>query len=153
MLFLLCQAGGHRLGIDVHNVIAVLPRARFQTAAGAQPWLAGLFAHNGRPTPVIDLAVLVSGQPSPTLWSSRIVLVSLDTPAGPHRLGVLVERVETAQLAEPLQESAAPAAGLPAWGPVLLHEGELVQFLELPRLLPPEQSRSLFAAAGAMEGP
>jgi len=61
MLFLLCHAGGHRFGIEVNNVVEVLPRVRFQAAAGAQPWLAGLFAYNGQPTPVIDLPFLVGG--------------------------------------------------------------------------------------------
>ena len=28
---------------------------------------------------------------------------------------------------------------MPAWGPVVLHEGQLVQFLDLPRLLASDQ--------------
>jgi chemotaxis-related protein WspB len=135
MLFLLCQAGGHRFGIDVHDVVAVLPRVRFQSAAGKPPWLAGLFVHEGRPTPVIDVALLVSGQPCPPVWSSRIVLVTRHTAAGPRRLGLLMEHVETAQRTEQPSESRASVDGLPDWGPVVLHEGELVQFLELPRVL------------------
>jgi len=151
MLFLLCQAGGHRFGIDVHDVVAVLPRVCFQTAAGAPPWLAGLFAYDGRPTPVIDLALLVRGTPCPHVWGSRIVLVSLDTPAGPRRLGLLMEHVETAQLAGRPDEGLTSAPGLPDWGPVVLHEGELVQFLELPRVLAQQRPPSLLAAADVTE--
>jgi len=151
MLFLLCQAGGHRFGIDVHDVHAVLPRVRLQSAAGKPPWLAGVFVHEGRPTPVIDLALLVSGQPCPSVWSSRIVLVARQTSAGPRRLGLLMEHVETAQRSD--QGAAEPHAldGLPDWGPVVLHEGQLVQFLELPRVLALPQPRSPLAAVALEE--
>jgi len=153
MLFLLCQAAGHRFGIDVHNVVAVLPRVRFQVAAGAPPWLAGLFNHNGRLTPVLDVPLLVGGKPCPHLWSSRIVLVSLaGAPAtGAQRVGLLMERVETAQLAGPPEELPLAASDLPAWGPVVLHEGELVQFLELPRLLAHDRPQFLLTGTAATE--
>ena len=36
-----------------------------------------------------------------------------------------------------------PSPGLPDWGPVLLHEGQLVQFLELSALLAQEQTHAL----------
>jgi chemotaxis-related protein WspB len=152
MLFLLCQAGGYHFGIDIHNVVEVLPRVRFQVPAGSQPWLAGVFSHNGQPTPVIDLPFLVGGKPCPLVWSSRIVLVSLDNASGTQRFGLLMERVETAQLAGRPGENQIPAPGLPAWGPVVLHEGTLVQFLDLSRLLVQERPQSLLAAAGATEG-
>jgi chemotaxis signal transduction protein len=162
MLFLLCHAGGHRFGIDVHNVVEVLPRVRFQAVVGAPPWLAGLFVHNGRPTPVIDLPFLVSGKACPVVWSSRIVLVSLD-PAGwggasvppptntLQRFGLLMEKVTAEQMAGPPEESGAAGPGLAAWGPVLLHEGSLVQFLELPRLLTMQRQQFLQASAGDYE--
>ncbi len=153
MLFLLCQAGGHRFGIDVRDVIAVLPRARFQPAAGAPPWLAGVFAHEGRPTPVIDLPMLVGGQPCPLVWSSRIVLVSVPGAGVPQRLGLLMEHVETAQRGDQAAEALGSAAGLPDWGPAFLHDGNLVQFLELPRVLPGNRPLSLLAGAAVTEGP
>jgi chemotaxis-related protein WspB len=146
MLFLLCQAGGHRFGLNVEDVLAVLPRVEFQSAAGKPPWMAGVFVHEGRPTPVIDLSALVNGQPCPPLWSSRIVLVTRPTAAGPRRLGLLMEHVETAQLANEPTESELSLDGLPDWGPVVLHEGALVQFLELPRVLALPQTTSPFAA-------
>jgi chemotaxis-related protein WspB len=152
LLFLLCQAGGHRFGIDVHDVIAVLPRARFQPAAGAPPWLAGLFSHEGRPTPVIDLPLLVGGKPCPLVWSSRIVLVSVTTAGGPQRLGLLMEHVETAQRDEQPADALAATPGLPDWGPALLHDGDLVQFLELPRVLPWGRSPSLLTGTDPTEG-
>jgi chemotaxis-related protein WspB len=156
MLFLLCQAAGHRFGIDVRNVVAVLPRVRFQAAVGAPPWLAGLFAHNGRPTPVIDLPFLVGGKPCPVLWSSRIILVTLAGGPGPsapgaRHLGLLTERVDPAELAGPPEELPLAAADLPAWGPIVLHEGELVQILELPRLLAHERQQSLLTGTAATE--
>jgi len=151
MLFLLCQSGGHRFGLNVEDVLAVLPRVEFQSVAGKPPWLAGLFVHEGRPTPVIDLSLLVSGQPCPPLWSSRIVLVARPTATGPRRLGLLMEHVETAQLAEEPAESGLSLDGLPDWGPVVMHEGALVQFLELPRVLALPQPTSQIAAR-LMEG-
>jgi chemotaxis-related protein WspB len=153
VLFLLCQAGGHRFGIDVKDVIAVLPRARLRPAAGAPPWLAGLFAHEGRPTPVIDLPLLVAGKPCPLVWASRIVLVSVPTASGPQHLGLLTENVETAQRAAPTSEGLSSAPGLPDWGPVFLHEGNLVQFLDLPRLLPAAQPQPLLTLTELTEGP
>ncbi len=152
MLFLLCQAGGHRFGIDVHDVVAVLPRARFQPAAGAPPWLAGLFAHEGRPTPVIDLPLLVGGKPCPLVWSSRIVLVSVPAAGGPQRLGLLMEHVETAQREDHAADGPAPAPGLPDWGPAFLHDGDLVQLLELPRVLPGSRPVSLLTGTDMAEG-
>jgi chemotaxis-related protein WspB len=158
MLHLLCQAAGHRFGIDVANVVAVLPRVRFQVTAGAPPWLAGLFAYNGRPTPVIDMPFLVGGKPCPVLWSSRIVLVSLAVDpevsvTKVRRVGLLMDRVETVQLEGPFEEIPLVAPGLPAWGPVVLHEGELVQLLELPRLLAHERPQSLLIDTTALEEP
>jgi chemotaxis-related protein WspB len=152
VLFLLCQAGGHRFGLDLSDVIAVLPRARLQPAAGAPPWLAGLFAHEGRPTPVLDLPLLVAGKPCPLVWSSRIVLVSVPSPSGPQRLGLLMEHVETAQRSEQPGDGLASAPGLPDWGPAFLHEGGLVQFLELPRLLPVCQPQPLLTLTELTEG-
>jgi chemotaxis-related protein WspB len=147
MLFLLCQAGGHRFGLDVRDVIAVLPRPHFQPAAGAPPWMAGVFVHEGRPTPVIDVPLLVSRKPCPLVWSSRIVLVA---PTGDQRLGLLMEQVETAQLTGQPAEGLTSVPGLPDWGPTVMHDGGLVQFLELSRVLTPERPQSLLA--GLTEG-
>ncbi len=148
MLFLLCQAAGHRFGLHVSNVVEVLPRVRLQAAAGAPPWVAGLFAYNGRPTWVIDLSFLVSGQSCPLQWSSRIIVVHLERRGEPLCIGLLAERVETAQLTT-TGEKPEPTPGLPAWGPVMLHEGELVQFLDLPRLLAIDEPE--LSVVGAVE--
>jgi chemotaxis-related protein WspB len=153
MLFLLCEAGGHHLGIDVRSVVAVLPRVRFQTVPGAPPWLAGLFAYNGRPTPVVDVPFLVGGEPCPVRWSSRIVLVSVpgESAVEPQRFGLLMERVETAQLTASPEELPRTTVDVPSWGPVVLHEGELVQFLDLPRLLAQDRPLALIPGIAATE--
>jgi chemotaxis-related protein WspB len=142
MFLLLFEAGGQRYGLECAHVIEVLPRVRLQTVPDMPSWFAGLFAYRGRATPVIDLTQLITGQPCPPRWSTRIVMVRGED-ASVSLFGLLTERASTAHLNIQQDAPGESAAYRTAWGPVLLTEEGMIQLLEIHSLLGAERGRLL----------
>ena len=148
MLVLMCEAGGNRCAIRVRDVAEVLPAVRLDRVVGSPDWLAGLFVFRGSPTPVVDLATLSTGSRSPARWSSRIVLTDSGDEGGSGLVGILVERVTTAELDEPGEQvEAGSLSGPGGLGPVLVDEDGMLQLVELSRLITPERRAVLFSSA------
>ena len=97
MLVLMCHAGANRYAVDSAAVIEVVPSVDFNLVAESPEWLAGVFAHRGVATPLVDFTQLLTGQPCPRRWNSRIILVRFEADDLPSQLGLLAERVTTAR--------------------------------------------------------
>ena len=146
MLALMCRAAGNRYAFDSRHVTEVVSYVRLQRVPAAPEWMAGLFAYRGRATPVIDLTYLASGGRSLRRWSSRILVVPLEVDGARRPVGLLVEGLTTAELAESAVDQASEArSGVSAWGPVLLDEQGMYQLIELPRLLSADRRRAVFS--------
>lgn len=154
MLVLMCEAGGSRCAIRAREVAEVLPAVRLQPVAGAPDWLAGLFVFRGSPTPVIDLAALVTGSASAARWSSRIVLTETSSRGGSALAGILVDRVTTADVDEPQpREDGGGLRGPGGLGPVLVDEKKMLQLIDLSRLIAPQRRAVLFSSIEEADEP
>ena len=133
MLVLMCHAGNNRYAIDARSVIEVVPLVNFDTLADAPQWLAGVFAHRGAATPLADFTLLVAGHPCPRRWNSRIILVRTEAAHMPEKIGLLAERVTTAEIDG--RTPAAPPTAMETLGPILLDEKGMFQLVDLSQLL------------------
>ena len=136
MLVLMCHAGENRYAIDSASVGEVVPCVNVDTVAGSPEWLAGVFAHRGVATPLVDFTQLLTGEPCPRRWNSRIILTRLESEGVSEQLGLLAERVTTAEI--DTQATASPttrSTAMEALGPILLDERGMFQLVDLSRLL------------------
>jgi chemotaxis-related protein WspB len=138
MLVIMCHAGENRYAIDSADVIEVVPLVNYDTLADAPNWLAGVFAHRGVATPLIDFTMLLTGRPCPRRWNSRILLVRSEAEDMPKKIGVLAERVTTAEIDEQAVPTAPPSA-MEALGPILLDGSGMFHLVDLSRLLSRER--------------
>lgn len=144
MLALQFHAGNHRYALDAADVIEVLPLVNFETPAEAPECLGGLFAHRGVATFLVDLTLLLTGRPCPRRWNTRIMLVQFDADDMPKTIGLLAERVTTAEI-----ETKTPTtrcSGMETLGPILLDENGLFQLVDLSRLFSAERRKRLRSA-------
>lgn len=150
MLLLTFQAGNDRYGLDVSRVIEVIPMVVFRPLPHTESYVAGLFNYRGTMVPVIDLTVLLTGVVSRPLFSTRIIMADYPGLDGKsHALGLMAERVtETIPCAEgDFQPAGIAVAGAPYLGDLLIRRGEMIQRVEIERLLPPSLREALFTQA------
>jgi chemotaxis-related protein WspB len=144
MLVLTFEAAGQRYALDTRHVVEVLPWVQVQPVARAPAWVAGFFSYRGTVTAVLDLGRLAGGEPCACRYNSRLVLVSVPGTGGPRRLGLLAERVGTAQVSPPAEGGPADAETA-AWGTLLLDERGVFQLLDVGRLVPSGEGAALVA--------
>ena len=149
MLLLQFQAGNNRYGIDVAEVIEVVPRVRFRELPHADPAVAGLMNYRGTLVPVIDLTVLLTGAPSRPFFSTRIVVANYPAGAG-KILGLMAERVtETvACAAGDFQPAGISVAEAPYLGELSLRAEGAIQRVLIGNLLTEALRAALFEPAG-----
>lgn len=150
MLLLQFQAGNDRYGLDVAEVIEVVPRVAFREIPHAEPAVAGLINYRGAPVPVIDLTTLMTGAPSRPFFSTRIILTGYpDGDGGRRVLGLMAERVtETVDCAESdFRPTGISVAEAPYLGDICFHPDGTILRVKVANLLTPELREALFAAA------
>jgi chemotaxis-related protein WspB len=136
MLVLMCHAGENRYAFDSAHVVEVVPSVNSNPVAGSPEWLAGVFAHRGLATPLVDFTRLITGHPCPCRWNSRIILARFDIEDMPEQIGLLTERVTTAEINDQQRASTTgPSSGMEALGPILLDDRGMFQLVDLSRLL------------------
>jgi chemotaxis-related protein WspB len=135
MLVLMCHAGENRYAVDSAHVVEVIPRVNFDPVAESPEWLAGVFAHRGVATPLIDFTRLLAGHACPRRWNSRIILVRFDAEDMPEQLGLLTERVTAAEIDDQRASTTSPLSAVEALGPILLDDRGMFQLVDLSRLL------------------
>lgn len=142
MLHVLCRVGQDAYAIPCDAVDRVLPFAQLKALPGAQRGLVGLLDYRGQPYPVIDLSLLLAGQPAREAFGTRILLCPVEgLRAG--KIGIVAEGVsEVVDLDEAAFQSAGAQADPAVSGVVPGREG-LIQRIEVPGILPSEILASL----------
>jgi len=148
MVALLFEVGGRRYGLDIAQVIKVLPCVRLHPLPHVPPYVAGVFRYRDAMVPVIDLSQLIRGTPVKALLSTRIILVQHPGPTGIGRvLGLLAERA-TDSLddagTEP-ESSGVAVPEAPYLGGLSVSGGSVIQYVKVENLLPDEVRERLFA--------
>ncbi|WP_293777300.1 chemotaxis protein CheW [uncultured Oxalicibacterium sp.] len=150
MLFLLFRIGEDRYALDAAQIDIVLPLAPCKQIPGAPAWVAGLLVHQGRHVPVIDISMLATGIPCVRRLSTRIVLVPYQTAAGEHQmLGLQIEHATATLRCNPddFTASGIDHGNARYLGPVLQHEGSLIQRITVKDLLGQDVQKLLFSEA------
>jgi chemotaxis-related protein WspB len=147
MVALLFEVDGQRYGLDITQVLKVLPSVRLRKLPQVPEYVAGVFRYRGAMVPVIDLSQLIAGRPYAALMSTRIILVQHPGRSGNSRpLGLLAERateILDAGESEPVPSGiAVPEA--PYLGGLTSGEGRIVQYVKVEHLLSDELRDRLF---------
>lgn len=122
--------------IRCDHIVAIIPRVELRPVAQGSAWLKGVFAYRSELTPVVDLCQLIGGYACPERLSSRIALVRCAANGGARTVGLLAEHMTEARRMHGQLVAAPPVTPLPYFGPVLLEDGEPLQFLNVDALLP-----------------
>jgi len=147
MLFLIFQIGNERYALDAAQVAVVLPPAPCKQVPEAPPWVRGIFSHDGRNVPVLDVSMLALDMPAAARLSTRMVLVHY-TPEGqaPQLLGLIVERATDTLRCEAADFTGSGLAHDNAryLGPVMRHGAGLIQWVKVADMLDAEVQALLF---------
>ena len=154
MLFIKFHIGADAYLLDAAEVVEILPLVEFKHLPQAPAGVAGLFNYRGTPVPVVDLAQLALGRPAARLMSTRLILVRRRGSTGEpdeRLLGLIAEKAT-----ETLQRAAADflPAGIvsdaaPYLGPVTRVAEQLIQRVDIQKLLPESVSKLLYRRAVA----
>jgi chemotaxis-related protein WspB len=147
MLLLLFTLGKARYGIDCAPVVEIVPAVYLQEITQAPDFVAGFFQYRGAIVPVIDLRQLIAQERCSTRLSTRIIVVNYKTAAGLERLiGLMAEKVtETVKISpEQFKPTGVTLAAAPYLGSVAVNNNEMIQCLQLNRILSPSVQDTLF---------
>lgn len=160
MLLLLIQLGGDLYGLDVMDVIEVIPRIEARPVPQAPEYVVGLISYRGTVVPLIDLKLLMMKEPCVPWLSTRIIVTEYDTAeegagegdtSGKSKmtLAILGERVTETVLVErsELKSSGIELSEQSYLGQIAMREKRIVQILRLAHILPPELKEMLSRAA------
>jgi hypothetical protein len=141
MPVVLVTVAGKRFALDAAEVVEVLPAVQYRPAGTGPKWLLGLFNLRGALLPLVDLSVIVDGEPTSIRMGTRIVVLCIegDLFEGATRsVGLLVP--EVAGLA--VRDFRAPGAhegfsfaGAPLQGVAGRFFGTDVNFNVVPALI------------------
>jgi chemotaxis-related protein WspB len=141
------EVGGARYAVRCAELVELVPRVPLRPVPHAPDYVPGQFTYRGEVTPVVDLALLMTGRPAGERLSSRILVAAYPTPGGVRALGLLAERATEAVHLE--GRGAPPGIDVPE-APYLgeLHfDGRaMVQLVKVGELLPDGLRDRLFPA-------
>lgn len=153
MLCLLFHIGHDRYALDTSEIAVVLAPAICKQIPEAPPWVHGIFSYRGCNVPVLDISMLALGQPVAARLSTRLVLVHY-VPLGaleqtPQLLGLLVEKATETLKCTPddFHASGVSNEGARYLGPLMLHQGKLIQWVQIADLLDEATQALLFPQA------
>ena len=146
MLHVLCRIGRDAYAISSGAVERILPFAALKALPGGERGLTGLLNYQGQAVPVVDLCLLLAGQPAREVMNTRILLCPLPESAS-GKLGLLVEGVTKTQHLDEGDFSTGGAEGDACMGAVTSDGEKLVQRIEVLQILP----RGLLASLGLPE--
>lgn len=146
MLFVTFKAAGTRFALPARSVDEITPLVEMDLLPGAPDYLSGLMNHRGKSLPVADMSLLLTGKASRSWASTRIMVVQ----AAPGLMvGLMAERVLKAMDLDPDAVAAPGAPAAPYVLGVATAGDELVQVLEIEKILPADLVVSLKAALEA----
>jgi chemotaxis-related protein WspB len=144
---LIFEAGRQRYGLDVEDILEVVPAVRLRTLPGLPNYVAGIFSYRGELVPVLDLSMMLSGVAVTEHFSTRIVLVrySIDGK-DPQTLGLLVERASQGLVENrgELLSSGIVSPQAPYLGKFAAEGNSIVQFINVHQLIPENLRGLLF---------
>jgi chemotaxis-related protein WspB len=127
---------GERYALAATRIVEIIPRVALRRVALAPAEVAGLFTYRGSVVPVVDLCLLLAGEPCSDRLSSRIVVVRLRVGGGDRLIGLLAEGVGDMLVDSAPEQPALRLAAAPFLGGVFDDDGELVQLITPEQLLP-----------------
>lgn len=133
--------------LDTRAVIAVLAVPVLKGLPGAHPGVVGLLNYQGEAVPVIDLALLASGQPSVDRMSTRIMLVCVPVGQSHKKLGVIAEQVTRVERRDGNSFARTGLNQAPWLGDVAPSDSGLAQQVLIENLLPADVRDALFISA------
>jgi chemotaxis signal transduction protein len=144
MLVLTFSIGSSRFAIDARRIVQVVPRVALRALPLMESYLAGVLDVGGRMLPVVDLGVRLTGVPCVERLSTRIVVVQIAHATQMVPLGFVAEQVTDLSAGPETLPSGSGTSpgGMDCLGPILRIDGELIQWIELDRILP-ESTRNL----------
>lgn len=135
MLFLTFQIGDAGYALAADRIVEILPLLEMKKIRGAAHEVAGLIRYRGAFVPVVDLAVLETGQVATARMGTRIILIDLPIEGRRELVGLVAESVTETMRCEP--KDFAPFATGPRG---------LIQRLDPDSLLSPRLIAELFLA-------
>jgi chemotaxis-related protein WspB len=147
MVALLFEVEGQRYGLEVTQIVKVLPSVRLRRLPQVPEYVAGVFRYRGTMVPVIDLTQLIKGRPSTALMSTRIILVLHPGPSGTGRvLGLLAERATEIldDVAVEPKPSGIEVPEAPYLGGLSANGASIIQYVKVEQLLSDELRDRLF---------
>lgn len=147
MLILLFKIGNERYGLDVNQIVEVIPLVLLKKIPRTPAHVAGLMNYRGKPVPVIDLGALLESGKHENKFSTRIIIIDYPVSARKRgKLGLIAgEVLETLTI----QQQSPDKSG------VLLDESlslaknefnteEIIQWFDIERILPEHEVKTLF---------
>jgi chemotaxis-related protein WspB len=146
MKALIFHVDGQRYGLDITQIVKVLPCVGLRPLSGVPRYVAGVFRYRDEMIPVIDLSQLISGTPVPPMLSTRLILVAHSGPSGTGRtLGLLAERAtDILEDGAARPEPSGYASDAPYLGGLSVSDNSMIQFVRVEHLLPEDLRSRLF---------
>ena len=147
MLFILFQIGRDRYALSAGSIIEVLPLMNLKRVPCAPGGVAGVLNYHGTSVPVIDLNEMLLAQPAARRLSTRIILVKYPLEAQHSRaLGLIAEHATNMiqRSIQDFKETGVESDDARYLGRVTNDTGDLIQWIEVERLLTPEVRKVLF---------
>lgn len=146
MMLLLFFVGEDRYGLDVTQVVEVIPCVTINKVPRVPEYVVGLLNYHGKSVPVIDMTALMCDRLSQRRLSTRIILVNHhDENHVPHLLGMMAERViSTVKLPESSFFPSGIESEAAFLGDVVIDEGKIVHRVDVNRLLTVKMRDVLF---------
>lgn len=138
MLMLLFCIGNNRYGLEISQVVEIIPKVVLRKLNQAPEYVAGLFNYRGMIVPVIDLCILIQNYPCPSALSNRIIMVNhVDIGGHCQVIGLMAEKItETIKVPDTKFSSTGFALNnTPYLGQITSDEQGMIQNLRLEHLL------------------
>ncbi len=146
MLVALFRIGAERYALEGRKLVEILPAVSLRSQPGAPRGCVGLLSYRERVVPVIDLGLMMLDQAAPAELSTRIIVARYAPGPEGACIGLRVEGATDARDIDPegLRDPGIKSDAAPYLGAVMEIDGELVQLVEIERLLSPAVRDALF---------
>lgn len=155
MIYLRFDIAGQIYAFASNVIVEVIPCIPVNGMAHTSPSVVGTLNYRGTLIPVVDLTMLLSGQPSARYASTRIVIVNYrETMGETLYLALVIEQAtETIKLDDDAFNPQVINNGhIPYSGAVTLETGQLLYRLEVHDILPPDLQGQLYPQHHLDEG-
>ena len=138
--YLTFDLGEQILGVEVRHVREILDMQKITRLPNAPMDVRGVVDVRGTSVPIIDLKNRLGVPATEGGEEARIVVVEIDTGAGPKPLGVLADRVRNVEQIPAEDIEPSPSVGVANWDSSIIHGlfrrgSDLVVLVDLERIL------------------